>query len=110
MRRDCGVIEKPEKIEILDKGILYVHVQTEKITFVTSKIPPGGNMVIGCHQEGDECYYVVSGILTVLLPDTKIVHEVKAGEVFFIPAGVKHQQWNFGTEAVVVVGAVAPSP
>jgi mannose-6-phosphate isomerase-like protein (cupin superfamily) len=40
------------------------------------------------HQEEDELFYVVKGVLKILLRDTTV--EIKEGEFFIVPRGVEH--------------------
>ncbi|MGA2548870.1 MAG: cupin domain-containing protein [Burkholderiaceae bacterium] len=66
------------------------------------EIPAG--VTAGRHTHpGDEISYVTEGEIDLLV-EGKPAQHVKAGEAFVIPAGVKHDARNSGTQPAKLVG------
>ena len=81
---------------------------TEHLTVGRTTVPSGRPSRVQKHG-GDECLYVVSGVLRVHVPEQeKSWFELKHGDGFFVPAGTAHQYWNMGAEPAVFVFGVAP--
>jgi gentisate 1,2-dioxygenase len=59
-------------------------------------------------HKGDELVYALKGSLTVYLPETVQSFEVREGEAFFIPEGVKHEYHNFTDEVIEAIFVIAP--
>lgn len=61
--------------------------------------PPGPPRYIApmhLHHHDDEAWYVLEGVLQVLVGEQVI--EARAGAGVFVPRGTKHTYWNPGTE------------
>ena len=87
-------------------GQVAVFFEKAKLLFARLDIEPGCSLNRDIHPEGEEGYYVLSGELTVTLPEEKTVRTVRPGEVFFIPQGVYHIAANTGSEPVCVIAAI----
>jgi len=59
-------------------------------------VRPGGHGHPDTHVGVEEVFYIIQGQANILMDD-KDCH-VKAGDVVFVPAGVKHQVFNTGKE------------
>src|SRR5262245_49333481 len=93
-----------------DQGALTgLYAATEHLTVGRSTVMPGRASSLQSH-DGDECLYLLSGTLNVLVPekDGQTWFEVHPRDGFFVPAGVKHQYWNMGKTPAVFVFGVAP--
>ena len=65
-------------------------------------VPTGGGPPPHIHRREDESFYVVSGVLEILVGDS--TYEAKAGDFVFIPRGTVHRFKNLGaTESVQLV-------
>jgi quercetin dioxygenase-like cupin family protein len=92
-----------------DQGALTgLYASTENLTVGRTTIGPGRQS--SCHRhDGDECLYVLAGVLNVHVPDGgKTWFELRPTDGFFVPAGVPHQYWNMGAEPAVFVFGAAP--
>ena len=79
-----------------DLSIKDRHAVVARVEFI-----PGG--AAGRHTHpGEELGYVVSGTLQLLV-DGQPPRTIKAGEVFFVPAGVVHDGKNVGKGKAVVL-------
>ncbi len=88
-------------------GIL---ASTEHFTVGKIYLLPGQQSDIQTHG-GDESLYLLEGTLNVGLPDSEgqSWFELKPGDGFYLPEGIRHQYYNHsGTPAVLFFG-VAPS-
>ena len=61
---------------------------------------------IHTHSREDECSYVVSGRIGVLVGDREL--EAGAGEIVWKPRGVAHTFWNPGPEPALVLELIVP--
>ena len=93
-----------------DQSVLTgLFASTDQLTVGRTTVTPGRPSLPQKHG-GDECLYVVSGVLRVHVPDNddRTWFELHPGDGFFVPAGTKHQYWNMGGEPAVFVFGVAP--
>lgn len=93
-----------------DQGVLTgLYAATEHLTVGRTTVTPGRASSLQAHG-GDECLYLLSGTLNILVPekDAQTWFEIHPKDGFFIPAGEKHQYWNMGKELAVFVFGVAP--
>lgn len=72
------------------------------------RIEPGGAGP-GTHiHEFDQYYMVLEGVLQVEVALER--HEVSAGSLVVLPAGVPHRQWNEGPDREMHIALIAPAP
>lgn len=93
-----------------EQGVLTgLYASTEHLTVGRTTVMAGKPSSIHAH-DGDECLYVLSGILNVHVPDRegKAWFELHPADGFFVPSGARHQYWNMGKEPAVFVFGVAP--
>jgi len=108
-REQVGYFTYPD-IEFLatsDLNVLYV--STDKITLGYYELAPGSEFNPADHHPGDECYYLLSGELTEVNCDSGQACRLKAGDAILIPNGAPHGGYNFGTEKMKAVFALAPN-
>ncbi|CAA9566089.1 MAG: Erwinia chrysanthemi phospholipase C (plcA) [uncultured Thermomicrobiales bacterium] len=86
-------------------GISAESVGAEKICMMLLTIPPGGRAKAHLHQDHETAIYVVSGESETWYGHDLSQHAtIKAGEMFYIPAGVPHLPFNASaTEPCVAV-------
>ncbi len=87
-------------------GVLF---STEHLTVAAMSVLPGQKSDVQIHG-GDECLYVVEGVLRVHTPDSdgSSYAELGPGDGFYCPQGTAHQYYNIETAAVQAVIGVAP--
>jgi mannose-6-phosphate isomerase-like protein (cupin superfamily) len=93
-----------------DQGALTgLYAASEHLTVGRTTVMPGRASSLQVHG-GDECLYLLSGTLNVLVPekDGQTWFEIHPQDGFFMPAGETHQYWNMGKEPAVFVFGVAP--
>jgi quercetin dioxygenase-like cupin family protein len=87
-------------------GVLF---STEHLTVATMSLLPGQRSDVQTH-DGDECLYVVDGLLRVHTPDADgtTYAELGPGDGFYCPRGMAHQYYNIESAPVEAVIGVAP--
>ncbi|MDO8896716.1 MAG: cupin domain-containing protein [Bacteroidales bacterium] len=61
-----------------------------------------GELVWHSHQEEDEMFVVLSGILMMDFRDGKTI-STESGEILIVPKGVEHRPWTNGEEVMVML-------
>ena len=69
---------------------------------------PGQQHALHAHAGQDKVYYVLEGSGRFLLEGREL--EMKAGELLVAPEGVPHGVHNTGSERLLVLAVLAPSP
>ncbi len=109
--KKCTVIHPDERFSVIhgeeNKGLIDIFVSTDKVHFGIFYVSPFAHLDASAPHEGDEAYYVMSGEGAVVVNDME-TYRIKAGDAFYLPAGLKHQWFNFGGERMDIVWAVAP--
>jgi quercetin dioxygenase-like cupin family protein len=93
-----------------DQGVLTgLYASTDHLTAGKTTVQPGAKSSMETHA-GDECLYVLSGCLNIMVPDRdgQVWFELHPGDGFFVPADARHQYANMGGEPAVFVFGVAP--
>ncbi|HYF96263.1 MAG TPA: cupin domain-containing protein [Symbiobacteriaceae bacterium] len=98
----------PKRVFFDGDGLVKVFFHTDKLMMAQFELLPGQALTVDIHPNGDEGYYVAQGTATVLLPDTGEIHEIHTGEIYYIPAGVRHRAFNQHTEKLLVIASIAP--
>lgn len=109
------VVIKPEqvmgdgwKIFFNGEGLVKIFFKSERLTMAQFELLPGKSLNEDVHPDGDEGYYIAAGICTVILPELNEIYEVHEGELFYIPAGVRHIAMNAHGSPAKVIAAIAP--
>ena len=79
-----------------------VSVPGREAVIARVEITPGGSAGRHTHP-GDEISYILEGEGEILMEGQPVM-KVKAGDGFVIPAGVKHDAHNTGTQTLKLVG------
>jgi quercetin dioxygenase-like cupin family protein len=104
LRRSCDRLWRREGDALV--GVLFT---TEHLTVATLNLLPGQRSDVQVHN-GDECLYVVEGVLRVHTPDAdgSSYVELRPGDGFYCPEGTAHQYYNIDSTPVNAVVGVAP--
>ena len=71
--------------------------------------PVGGGSLTGMHyHDVDQIFYILQGTMSVEIEDQH--YECPPGTLVIFPAGVKHRNWNGGSEATIHLAINAPQP
>jgi quercetin dioxygenase-like cupin family protein len=91
-------------------ALLGVLFSTEHLTVATLSLLPGQKSDVRT-RGGDECLYVVEGVLRVHTPDSdgSGYVELGPGDGFYCPRGTAHQYYNIESAPVQAVVGVAPT-
>jgi quercetin dioxygenase-like cupin family protein len=82
-------------------------VGTEALRLLVQEYPPGGYTEgHPIHTDFEQCYYVLSGTMTVFLNGER--HTAASGSFVFIPRGMKHEHRNDGDEPMVFLTINVP--
>ncbi|OCP19159.1 MULTISPECIES: cupin domain-containing protein [unclassified Ensifer] len=86
-----------------------LYCATDQLTVGKTTLLAGKRTGVERHK-GDECLYVVSGMLNIHVPDAEgqAWFELNPRDGFYIPAGTDHQYYNMSGEQVEFVFGVAP--
>jgi len=106
--RPAEIQGDPDRVFFDGQGLVKIHFKTDRLLMAQFELLSGHALNVDVHPDGDEGYYVAQGTVTVLLPDTGEVHEIRQGEIYYIPAGVRHRASNQGAERCLVIAAIAP--
>lgn len=93
---------RPDK---MGKATLF---SSERLLVGLNCFEPGQEHALHAHEGMDKVYHVVSGSGRFLLEDREI--EMDAGVMLVAPEGVRHGIRNTGSERLVVIAVLAPSP
>ena len=73
------------------------------------KTPAGGGSPAGMHVHAvDQIFYILSGTMSVEIEDKK--YDCSPGSLIIFPAGVRHRNWNGGSEPTVHLAFNTPLP
>lgn len=107
--RDCALI-RPDATYDGKQGFRYLagisaeSAGSKGICMHLLTVPPGGRAKAHLHEGHETAIYVISGAVETFYGERLEKRAVtKAGDLFYIPAGVPHLPMNRGTEACVAV-------
>jgi len=73
------------------------------------KTPAGGGSPAGMHIHAvDQIFYILSGTMSIEIEDKK--YDCPPGTLIVFPAGVRHRNWNGGSEPTVHLAFNTPLP
>lgn len=73
------------------------------------KTPAGGGSPAGLHvHEVDQIFYILSGTMSVEIEGKQ--HECGPGSLIVFPTGIRHRNWNGGSEPTVHLAFNTPLP
>ena len=102
MRPEDHAVYNSEK---MGKATLF---QSENVLVGLNAFEPGQEHTLHVHADMDKIYYVVSGHGLFLLEGREL--DMRGGEMLIAPRGVPHGIHNTGSERLLVLAILAPSP
>ena len=84
-----------------------VWVSTDKILISKWTVPPGQSFKPADIHGGDEPYYILEGVASIVNHETGQVTEAKAGDCVLIPANCWHLVYNFTDEPMTIIAIIA---
>lgn len=95
--------------ERLTQGLLDRESGGKECTINCVRVPPGGGSPAGRHTHVfEQIYYIVSGTMDLEIGGQQF--KAGPGTLVYLPVGVPHRNWNGGTEQVVHLAMMVPSP
>jgi len=91
--------------EKMGKATLF---RSERVMVGLNSFEPGQEHTLHVHEGMDKVYHVISGSGRFLLQDREI--PMAAGVMLIAPEGVAHGIRNDGSERLIVLAVLAPSP
>jgi mannose-6-phosphate isomerase-like protein (cupin superfamily) len=93
-------INLSQKLSLFD-GVWQPKVIAEMNDYQFKLAKLQGEFVWHKHQETDETFIVLKGVLTIDFRDGSV--EIAAGEMFVVPKGVEHRPWSKDEVQVMLV-------
>ncbi len=73
------------------------------------KTPAGGGSPAGMHvHDVDQIFYILRGIMSIEIEGAQ--YNCSSGSLIVFPAGVRHRNWNAGSEPTVHLAFNTPLP
>ena len=106
---DFTAIDKSGAGERLTQD-LFDHTSGAKTcTVICIKTPAGGGSPAGLHvHEVDQIFYILRGTMSVEIEGRR--DDCSPGSLIIFPAGVRHRNWNGGSEPTVHLAFNTPLP
>jgi mannose-6-phosphate isomerase-like protein (cupin superfamily) len=106
---DFAAIAKSGAKERLTQN-LFDHTSGAKTCSINCvKTPAGGGSPAGMHIHAvDQIFYILSGTMSIEIESTQ--YDCPPGSLIIFPAGVRHRNWNGGSEPTVHLAFQAPLP
>lgn len=101
---------RPEEHAVYDEGRMGKSTifQSERVLVGLNAFEPGQEHRLHAHSGMDKVYHVLTGRGVFLLEGRE--EPMEAGTMLIAPEGVPHGIRNTGTERLVVLAILAPSP
>lgn len=106
-KEQVGYFTYPD-FEISTSDLNTLYISTSELTVGYFELAPGAKFSPPDHHPGVECYYILEGELTEVNPITGQAIRALPGDVVIIPQEGAHGGYNFGTERMKAVFALAP--
>jgi mannose-6-phosphate isomerase-like protein (cupin superfamily) len=106
---DFAAIDKSGVDEQLIQRLFDHTTGARNCTINCIKTPPGGGSPAGRHvHDVDQIFYVLSGTMGIEIEDRQFT--CTPGSLIVFPAGVRHRNWNGGSEPTVHLAFNTPLP
>ncbi|MFH1825389.1 MAG: cupin domain-containing protein [Candidatus Firestonebacteria bacterium] len=112
--KEMVLIHPSESLNLITESHILISffVSNDLVQVGTITIPQVRNSSFEKHN-GDEVIYVLKGKISILIEEgdqsvSKVAYEVKAGERFFVPTGIRHRYQNFQKETAKFLFSIAP--
>ncbi len=106
---DFAAIDKSGADERVTQ-ILFDHTSGAKTCSTACyKTPAGGGSPAGMHIHAvDQLFYILRGTMSIEIEGKK--YDCPPGSLIVLPAGVRHRNWNGGSEPIVHLAFNTPLP
>ena len=106
---DFAAIDKSGADERLTQN-LFDHASGAKTCTINYiKTPAGGESPAGMHvHDVDQIFYILRGTMSVEIEGKR--HDCGPGSLIVFPVGVRHRNWNGGSESTVHLAFNTPLP
>jgi mannose-6-phosphate isomerase-like protein (cupin superfamily) len=106
---DFAAIDKSGVDERLIQGLLDHDSGAKTCTINCIKTPAGGGSPAGMHfHDVDQIFYILRGTMSIEIEGKQ--YECGPGSLIVFPAGVRHRNWNGGSEPTVHLAFNTPLP
>ncbi|MDP2838829.1 MAG: cupin domain-containing protein [Syntrophales bacterium] len=106
---DFAAIDKSGADERLTQRLFDHTSGARNCTINCIKTPSGGGSPAGMHvHEVDQIFYILSGTMSVEIEGKQF--DCAPGSLIVFPAGVRHRNWNGGSEHTVHLAFNTPLP
>ena len=106
---DFAAIEKSAADERVTQGLLDHASGAKTCTINCIKTPAGGGSPAGMHvHEVDQIFYILRGTMSIEIEDKQ--YECGPGSLIVFPTGVRHRNWNGGSEPTIHLAFNTPLP
>jgi mannose-6-phosphate isomerase-like protein (cupin superfamily) len=89
-------------------ALMQTVIQGERYEVGISEMLPGESFWVDVHEDADEFLYVISGELTMVLPQLREAMVVRQGQFLVNPVGIQHQAVNRGPDRLRILYCAPP--
>lgn len=106
---DFAAIEKSGPDERLTQILFDQTSGAKTCTIFCMKTPVGGGSPKGLHtHDVDQIFYILSGTMSIEIEGKH--YDCPPGSLIIFPAGLRHRNWNSGSEPTVYLAFNTPMP
>jgi quercetin dioxygenase-like cupin family protein len=106
---DFKAIENSGLDERLTQSLFDHTTGAQTCTINCIKTPPGGSSPAGMHiHDVDQIFYVLGGTMSIEIEGKS--YECPPGSLIVFPAGIRHRNWNDGSEPTLHLAFNTPLP
>jgi len=106
---DFTAIDKSGADERLDQILFDPSSGAKTCTVHCIKTPAGGGSPAGMHvHDVDQIFYILRGIMSIEIEGAQ--YDCSPGSLIVFPAGVRHRNWNAGSQPTVHLAFNTPLP
>ena len=106
---DFAAIEKSGADEYLTQALFDHTTGAKNCTINCVKTPAGGGSPAGMHvHDVDQIFYILRGTMSIEIEGKR--YDCSPGSLIVFPAGVRHRNWNGGSEPTLHLAFNTPMP
>ena len=106
---DFAAIDNSGADERLTQSLFDHTTGAKSCTINCIKTPPGGGSPAGMHiHDVDQIFYIMRGTMSIEIEQKR--YDCPPGSLIVFPAGIKHRNWNEGSEPTVHLAFNTPLP
>jgi quercetin dioxygenase-like cupin family protein len=108
-RVDFAAIDKSGVDERLNQKLFDHTTGSRNCAISCIKTPPGGGSPAGLHvHDVDQVFYILSGTMGIEIEGKQ--YTCPSGSIILFPAGIRHRNWNGGSDPTVHLAFSTPLP